>query len=108
MLNLIKQKTQAVALYKSTNYFLTFGIVACLALYVYFANVAVHTLTMLEKVENKVQSLNTHVSELESERLIIQNNINKTLALNLGLIEVSEKTFIVGKRAKATLSYQDR
>lgn len=104
MLNFIKQKFEIIILHKKTNYFLGFGTFCCLVFYVYFANVAVHTLTVLEKTKQELQTLNVEVSDLESKRMSVQNGISKGLASRLGFIEITEKTFIINKDSQATLS----
>lgn len=104
MLSYINQKFQAVILNKKTNYFLGLATFSCLVFYVYFANVAVHTLTVLEKTKQELQALNIEVSDLESKRMSVQNGISKSLATRLGFIEINEKTFIINKDKEATLS----
>ena len=106
MLSLIKEKTATLVLHRSTNYVLATAIFMCLVFYVYFANVAVHTLTVLEKTKEDTQALSTKVSDMESKRILVQNSISKNLALSLGLVEVSGQTFIVNKSKKTTLSFK--
>ena len=105
MLNSIKEKSVALILFRPIHYTLAILIFACLIFYVYFANTAVHTLTMLEKTKGELQSLSVEVSELEGKRLFVQNSINKALAQSLGFVSVSEQTFIVNKSKKTTLSF---
>lgn len=104
MLSFINQKFQTIVSNKKTNYFLGLATFICLVFYVYFANVAVHTLTVLEKTKQELQNLNTEVSDLESKRISIQTSISKSLANRLGFVEVNEKTFIINKDRKVTLS----
>lgn len=107
MLSLIREKTIALVLHRSTNYILAISIFMCLVFYVYFANVAVHTLTVLEKTKEGLDAVSVEVSDLEAKRMLVQNSISKSLASSLGLVEISEQTFIVGKSKKgATLSFK--
>jgi len=104
MTDILKQKTKTVAIYKNSNYVLAFFIFICLVLYVYFANVAVRALTTLEKTKQGMQSLSIEISEMESKRFVIDNNVNPILARNLGFIEVNHPNFIIKNSRKATLS----
>lgn len=106
MLNLIREKTITLVLDRKINYVLIVAIFMCLVFYIYFANMTVHTLTLLEKNKQTNQSLSVEVSDLEAQRLLVQNSISKSLALSLGLVEINDQTFIVSKSKKTTLSFK--
>ena len=106
MLNSIKEKSVALVLYQGTNYALIVFIFACLISYIYFANVAVRTLTVLERAKQEVQSLNIAVSEMEAERFLVHNSISKVLAQSLGFVDVVHQTFIVDKSKKTAFSFK--
>lgn len=104
MSNLIKQKTTTLVMNKTANYILVSFILIMALFYVYFANTAVRTLTVLEKTKQQVQSLSIMVSEMESKRLALENNLSSEKASRLGLVEVKNPTFIVKDASKTTLS----
>lgn len=104
MNNLIRQKTKALVMHKTTNYALIALIFAAALSYIYFANVAVHTLTVLQKTKGQIQTLSIEVSDMESKRLSIENNMNTTKALQLGFVEVNKPMFIMKSSQKAALS----
>ena len=106
MLNFIKEKSVALVLHRSTNYLLAISIFMCFVFYIYFANTAVHTLTILERIQEDFQSLGVKVSDMEAKRLSVQNSISKSLAQSLGLVEISSQTFIMSKSKSTTLSYK--
>lgn len=108
MNNFIKQKAIAVAMHKGSNYSLAFLILASIFFYMYFANSAVRTLTVLQKQKESMQSLSMNVGDLESKHLGLDNSINKKMASNLGLVEVVEQTFIMKSSKKATLSLKPK
>lgn len=81
-------------------------IFAAALLYIYFASVAVRTLTALESSKEAIQNLSIEVSEMESKRLSIQNSVNADLATRLGFVEVSRPTFIMKNSNKAALSFK--
>jgi hypothetical protein len=104
MTNLIKQNTKILVMHKVTNYALTALIFAAALFYMYFANTTVHTLTVLQKTKVQMQTLSVEVSEMESRRLSIENNINAARALSLGFVEVNNPIFIMKNAQKTSLS----
>ena len=101
---LIKQKTKTLAINNVVNYGLIALVVVAALSYMYFANIAVRNLTVLEKTKKQIQSLNIEVSEKESERLSIENSVSTEKALSLGFVEVNHPTFIVKNSKKTALS----
>jgi len=79
-------------------------ILAAIISYIYFANTAVRTLTVLEKTKAQMQSLSMSVSEMESKRLTLENGLNTEKALHLGFVEVSHPTFIMKGSKQTALS----
>lgn len=106
MTSLIREKTIALVLHRVTNYAFITLIFACVISYIYFANAAVRTLTVLEKSKQEMQSLSVEVSEMEAKRLLVDNSISKVLAQHLGFVEVKNQTFIVNKSKKTALSFK--
>lgn len=104
MTQFIKQKTASLVMHRMSNYCLLALIVSCLIAYVYFANMAVRTVTLLGKVEEKSQSLSVRVSEMEAKRLFMDNIVTLEKAKHLGFVEVSNQTFILNKSKNTTLS----
>ncbi|KKQ77814.1 MAG: hypothetical protein A3A96_01815 [Candidatus Zambryskibacteria bacterium RIFCSPLOWO2_01_FULL_39_39] len=104
MADIIKQKTKSLVMHKITNYALAFFIFALAFSYIYFANLAVRNLTILEKTKDKKQSLSVTVSEMESKRLSIENTMNMEKTLSLGFVEVENPIFIMKSAKKTTLS----
>ncbi len=104
MNNIIIQRTKALVMHKTSNYALIALIFAAALSYVYFANVAVRTLTVLQKTNEQVQSLSVEVSEMESEHLSVENNINAAKAVQLGFVEVNNPTFIMKTSKNTALS----
>lgn len=104
MTNLIKQNTKMLIMHKTGSYFLIALIFAAALSYMYFANIAVHTLTVLEKIKGQTQTLSVEVSEMESKRLSIENKMNTEKAISLGFVEVSNPTFIMRGSQKTSLS----
>ncbi|MBN2094360.1 MAG: hypothetical protein JW740_03290 [Candidatus Zambryskibacteria bacterium] len=100
----IKNKTLTLVLKKSTNFILLAFIIIVAFLYVCFAGVAVRTLTILEKSKVEMQSLSIEVSEMESKRLALENEVDLEKALALGFIEVNHQTFIIKENKKTALS----
>lgn len=103
MANLIKQKAKAIVLGGITTYFIIAFIFMVAIFYVYFANKAVRTLTVLEKTRDEMQSLSMKVSEMESKRLAMENGISTEKALQMGFKEVNNPIFIV-KNNKTSLT----
>lgn len=104
MNNLIKQRAEAIMMSKTIQYTMASLIFAVALFYVYFANVAVRTLTSLERIKDDIQTISIEVSEMESERLLLQNSVNSKLAARLGFVEVENPTFIMKNSNKAALS----
>lgn len=104
MFSSIKQNTIAIALHRLTSYVLIAFIFGCIISYIYIANSAVRTLTVLEKTRSDKQSLGVKVSELESQRFVIDNSVDATLASNLGFVEVREATYLMKNIKSTTLS----
>jgi hypothetical protein len=71
---------------------------------VYFANTAVRTLTVLEKTKGQIQSLDVKVSDMESKRLSVENNVNTKIALQMGFVQVDHPTFVLKNSKKTSLS----
>lgn len=103
MNNLTKEKVINVMSQRASSLVLVGFIFSCLIAYIYFANVAVRSLTLLEKSKREMQNLSVSVSEMESKRLALDYKVNKETATNLGLVEVKSQLFIVNKTEK-TLS----
>ena len=99
----MKQKVIAIALQKNSSYVLAVFIFGCLISYIFFANMAVHTVTRLENTKEDMQSLAIEVSELEGERLTLDNKVNVEMARVLGFVEVQSPTFIVAKNTTLSL-----
>lgn len=100
----IKHKTAVLLINKKTHIMLAALIFAAIISYIYFANTAVRTLTILEKTKTQMQSLSMSVSEMESRRLTLENGLNTEKALHLGFVEVSHPTFIMKGSKQNTLS----
>lgn len=101
MKDLIKQRLGVAVLHPATNYLLGASILLLVISYMYFANVAVRTLTKLEDIKENSQSLSVEVSEMESKHLAVESGISTEMARSLGLVEVVNTTFIV-KNSKQT------
>ncbi len=104
MTNLIKQKTKTLSINKFTNYSLIVLIGMSALFYMYFANVTVRNLTVLEKTKIQIQSLNIKVSEMESKRLFAENSVGAEKALSLGFVEIKHPIFIIKGSRKTALS----
>ncbi|KKP56094.1 MAG: hypothetical protein UR50_C0008G0018 [Parcubacteria group bacterium GW2011_GWC1_34_10] len=104
MTDLIKQKTKTLQINNLFNYGLMALVMAAALSYMYFANIAVRNLTVLEKTRKQIQSLNIEVSEKESQRLSIENSVSTEKAISLGFVEVRHPTFIVKNSKKTALS----
>jgi len=104
MTNFIKQKTKVLVMHRATNYVLLFFIFVTAITYAYFVNMAVRTVTVLEKTKVQMQSLSVEVSEMESVHLSIENNINTKIAQSLGFVEVNDPIFIMKNTNKTALS----
>jgi hypothetical protein len=105
MKEFIKQKAIAIPFYKNTNLVIVIFIVACALFYVYFANVAVRKVTLLQKTREDMQVLSVKVSELESSRFAIENSISAEKAKHFGFTEVANPTFIIRGRSNNSLSF---
>jgi len=104
MSDFIKQNTKALVMHKTTNYILMAFIFAAALSYIYFANITVRALTVLEKTEQQKQSLSVKVSEMEAKRLAFDNNVNKEKAIQMGFVEVVNPVYIIRDSNKASLS----
>ncbi len=104
MYNKTIQSTKAIALSRFSNYILISFILGSVLFYIYLANSAVRTLTVLSKTKESMQSLSTEVSELESKRFSIDNNVNSDLASNFGFVEVKSPVFIMKNNPVSVLS----
>jgi hypothetical protein len=51
-----------------------------------------------------MQTLAIEVSELESDRLALDNKVNSEMAKHLGLVQVENQTFIVNKSPTLSLN----
>ncbi len=102
----VKQISEAIALHKYTNIVLTGLIAISIALYIFFANSAVRTLTVLEHSKEDVQVLNVEVSEKESSRLALENGMSIAKAKSMGFIEVDNQTFLIAMPESKALSYR--
>lgn len=91
-------------MHKTTNYAIIALIFAAALSYMYFANMAVRTLTVLEKTKGQMQSLSIKVSEMESERLALENSINTEKAKSLGFVEIANQTFVMRNSQNISLS----
>lgn len=89
---------------KAANYALIAFIFLAAICYIYFANMTVRTLTVLEKTKRDNQSLSVEVSEMESKRLSIENSVNTEKAIHLGFMEMNNPTFIMKNSKKTALS----
>lgn len=106
MVNSIKQKTATIAMHRASSYALIAFIFAAILSYMYFANIAVRRLTLLEKTKQQMQSLSVEVSELESQRLSVENGINTEKALRLGFVEINHQTFVMKNSRNNSLSFK--
>jgi hypothetical protein len=106
MVNSIKQKATTMVMHKNTNYMLIAFILAAGLFYIYFAEMTVRTLTILQKTKGQMQSLSIDVSEMESKRLAVENGISTEKALLLGFVEVNNPTFIMRNSRKTSLSFK--
>lgn len=104
MFNLIKQRSVAIIMNRLSIYFLISFIFGCVISYVFLANSAVHTLTVLEKTKQEMQTLGVEVSELESMRFVVDNKVDANLARKFGFVEVIKPIFIMKNSNKAILS----
>lgn len=89
---------------RTTNCLLIALIFAAALFYVYFANITIRTVTLMEKTKQEMRSLSVEVSEMESKRLSMENNISVARAEQMGFVEVSHPTFITNSTPKTTLS----
>ena len=104
MTHLIKEKAATLVFHKVTNLILLGFIIMCVISYIYFANSAVRTVTLLQKTREEIQSLSVKVSEMEAVRLSMDNKVSAKMAKSLGFVEVSKQTFIVNTSPKTALS----
>lgn len=107
MIENLKQKTYAITINPFTIYFLIFGLALTVIFYVYFANDAVRTLTVLEKTKFEIQNLSVKISEYESDRLFIENSLNTEKALSLGFTQVNKPNFLMKIVKNTSLSIKN-
>ncbi len=100
----IKEKSLAILSNRITSYALGATLFLLVFTYVYFANSAVRTVTALQKIKTEMQTLSVSVSEMESERLTIENGINSEKAVLLGMVEVENPRFIFKSKNPVSLS----
>ena len=93
----IREITQTLILNNRLNYVLGFFVVMTILFYVYFANVAVRTVTTIQNIKADSLNIRAEVTELESKYLSIESNINLHTAVSLGLEESSKPIFLVKK-----------
>lgn len=98
------QKVAGLALHPYANKCLLVGIVFCLFAYVYLANSAVRSVTLLEESRSRVESLSAVVSELESKNLTLVNRISMERARSLGLNQTDQTLFLVKGKKTESLS----
>ncbi len=104
MIKSVGQNIAVLSMKKSATYTLIVMIALTALFYVYFANMTVRTLTVLEKTKLEMQSLSIEVSDMESKRLAVENNISTEKALLAGFIEVNNPTFIMRGSRNTALS----
>src|SRR3989344_4544014 len=100
----VKGITQILILNNRLNYLLGFFILMVVISYVYFANVAVRTVTTIQNIKADSLNIRAEVTELESKYLSIESNINLHTAVSLGLEESSKPIFLVKKDKSKILS----
>jgi len=61
----------------------------------YFANSAVRNVTILQNSKSQLEALSARVSDLESERLALEEEVSIEVAKTLGLGEVQTPVFLV-------------
>ncbi len=98
------QKISLLALHPHANKCLLLGIVFCLFAYVYLANSAVRNVTLLEESRGRIEALSALVSELESQNLILVNQISMERAKSLGLNQADQTLFLVKGKKSESLS----
>lgn len=104
MTNIIKQKTGVLLIDRRVHFILGALIFAALISYIYFANTAVRTLTVLERTRAQMQTLSMYVSEMESKKLNLENSLNTEKAIHLGFVEINHPTFIIKGDRQTALS----
>ncbi len=104
MTNSLKQKTKVLTISRTTNYFMSALIFVVAFSYIYFANIAIRTVTILEKIKYETRLLSVEVSEMESKRLVVENDINILKAEQLGFVKINNPVFIVKNSQKPILS----
>lgn len=95
MSNTIKQKTIALVFNGYAVYIIGFLILATLISYIYFANMAVRTLVLVEKTKSEIREVSVRVSEMEAKRLTVQNGVSTEKAKALGFVEASKTIFVI-------------
>lgn len=104
-------KTQVlinIILHQFTNYVLIGAIFLCVISYIYFANSAVRSVTLLENSKPELEMLSARVSDLESRSLALEQKISIERAKTLGLSEVNNPLFLVKGDEREALSLNIR
>ncbi len=101
MTKYIKEKAITVPENNIIKIVLLFLIFACFIFYVYFASSAVRIVTAMEKVKEEYQSASVVVSQLESDRLLLESKLSVERAKSMGFVEVNNKKFIEYKVSRS-------
>lgn len=104
MTKVIISNTMKISTNLISRFALIFVAMICLLLYVYFANSAVRTVTLLEKTKEEIQNISVNVSDLESQRLMAENNVTFEKAKTLGFVKIDNQSFILNKPTKTAFS----
>lgn len=104
LISKINNKISSIIFFKYTKIVMILFIFVSLLSYVYFANRAVHILSVLEKTKVLMQDTSIVVSELESDKFVIDNTLDSKLALKMGFIQVENPQFIVKNGQNKILS----
>lgn len=80
-------------------FFMTLAVFAlCFGLYVYFVSASVVHVIVHKEVDREIATLNSHISELETQYLVAKENITLTDAYARGFTKQSAKVVYVTKR----------
>jgi cell division protein FtsL len=72
--------------------------------YVYFLSESVVYVVMRKQTDQEIATVNSHVSDLESQYIAAQHGISAELASKDGFVETDQKTFIDMARTSLVLS----
>lgn len=75
-------------------WFLVAGIVALIALYIYFVNVTIFHTAERQELDESITEIKTSISQLELELIDGTREITKDYAYNLGFQEVEEVSYV--------------